>query len=747
MTVYLDRGISRFATLHDTYVQGFAYIERVSSKLASYFKEPVQRGGAKLKQVALTPLNFCAKAAKKGISKTIQLRNRLFGYKENDCFLKSCNPLIKDLQQKIKMSLYSISLSCSLVFDHPFLIAQITSQRDLALLVDKLNNFINTSASPSNLLSKKLEKARKSISEIHNIQVYLTDLEQLYAEELSDKDFVNFQKVLESNQLLQFSIGATLENVGEFLGGKVVEENALLPSSINPTVLTSSFIHQYIGLPVGRLFGFMSSAFGVCYLIENVPFHISQRAKRITQVATLFLLLYAEYYEVNPLSNNLGEICANIFGDLGFYSVGLLFNYLGMWLFGTNERLPDYVAKMTPSMIVYDSGFLLLEKTGLPYLTNFFISFYFSHVAYNFQVYKSAFQGTILKEAIDKEKCEEIVIQKSAVIAREALTAICLDAIYTHLSQHLNIKTVKFCSTYTQSLVTQKVFSQVIERFPPLICAHILPVNALATKFSDKKAMMIDHLLRPLKERCLQVVDEEMREYVDPTLTQIEKNLLELTRGNPQRLTAFFLRSFNDFFTFLNTPEIKLLIQVYNREIRRTLQRSKIEEIDIQPYVDTPDATLPLLHAALQDLHVQQLTPNLSKLLLESIKSLEIENLENLEWNLENSLNEEFSPFFPLILPSSTEDEFSSVMVLNILKKVFLIRTFCMLSFASHEFAEKLAPIRDEDVKMTAVNFANFIFYFRRTASAVKSLTDSLVANLAAYQAAHLSLTDLPFIS
>ena len=284
---------------------------------------------------------------------------------------------------------------------------------------------------------KKLKAANQAISSCFKLNKIHQQIEKLQAEDISTEDFQAYTKSMSRNVLLTTSIGAVVENIGEMGGGYIIDEKiALIPKMYNPAVALGTKVRSFIGEPIGKAMGISIGLTGIYYLLEKLPLmQFSDRRKTI-QIAAILLYLGAEYFQLNPLTNFLQNCCGEIGYDFAFYSVALLFNYIGMYMAGTGESLGSYVRNMTPSMLVYNGVNTVFSAMGLHGISSGVIAFYLSHVAYNFEIYQKLYSGTLVSTCCDPDSIGDGIGEGGVRSMRQALTSMLMQ----NLSARINGK-------------------------------------------------------------------------------------------------------------------------------------------------------------------------------------------------------------------------------------------------------------------------------------------------------------------
>lgn len=369
------------STVHDCYVEAYSGIAFMTNALIDripYLPDCIRSCAGNI--VYKTTEVVC------GVStKVIKCTNWLFGHSQNETCMRSYRLEMQQLISGAKAEVFKLSKACSIVFDKTVIFSSVPNYEQTQELLEKLYLFKENTAffTPP----KKLKAANQAIASCFKLNKVHQQIEKLKKEDISTEDFQAYAKSISRNVLLTTSIGAIIENLGEVGGGYVIdEEMALIPKVYNPAVILGTKVCNFIGKPIGKAIGTSIGLAGIYYLLEKLPLmQLSNRRKTIQAAAILFYL-GAEYFQLNPLTNFLQNYCGQVGYDFAFYSVALLFNYIGMYMAGTGESLGSYVRNMTPSILVYNGVNTLFSLMGLEGISSGVIAFYLSHVAYNFEI-------------------------------------------------------------------------------------------------------------------------------------------------------------------------------------------------------------------------------------------------------------------------------------------------------------------------------------------------------------------------
>ena len=687
MTNLLTGLYNRSAALHNAYVKGFAYLGDGASFVAEKLKKPIQATQKALGKVAGYPLGALSRAAKSSLAKTVALKNRLCGRnrpEENDLALKAFRPEIIELNQKIKESLRTLSLSSSKLFDQPLLVGEIPSRRELQLLAERLTQMRDDrTLSPGHAVN--LEKA---LSECRKLLDYPAEIENLKRRGVTEQDFEHFHKKIANNLIYRFTKDAILENLGEALGGKIVEEGFLLPDAFNPALIASSTLKTKIGLPLGRLAGIFTSVTGVYCLLEKLLSGVSKNTRRTVLTSLLCALVLLECFDLNPVSNFTKEFVGNQLGDFGFYSVSLLFNYAGMLAYGTQESLPDYVRKMTPSMMVYNGSAWMMTRMGTPGIIALPVAFYLSHVAYNSDVYEGFLKGRVLRQTLNTDLVRTSIYSKELVGGRALLTNYLLSAL-AHSS-------------------TDRALAHLIPiNLPPMVSRNQLEQHARPFYASLTNGRNLDdatHLIEMILGQAAEganILSPERREEIDLFLVSKRNEL-------PYCEVSFLVREISDLLARLEDPEVAEIASAFllktlqrvrqtnsgnvhqqNADEWRTLRNRLTEALCDQEGVDL---------SAVTKLIVDQAEPH-----LESWMRTVMNHVEDL-------MDRVIKKLYPLAPSVSKEEEYCSLLLLNILAKVLIARVAYSFQRAEDHLTERLKPLSEEETSTFFKRASHLLF-------------------------------------
>lgn len=436
----------------------------------------------------------------------------------------------------------SLSALCTQIFETDVLFASLPNRGTIAALEIELNALLARNPPP-----ERRDQINEALSQLRQTSEDLNEIERIQGGEITSEDIVRFNSALQENLFFSATLGATLENIGEAAGGIALE---MLPTELNPAVFVSTVLSN-------AATGAVLSHAALSKLLPMIPAHIREKIERLpVRVATTALLTLAYYYFLGPYV-----------GDFGYYSVGLIFNYLGMCAFGTQETLPDYARKMTPSMIVYNGAFLALNFYGAPFAINIPISFYLSHVAYNAEVYKDMIRGRLI--SFPERTFTEGLSRLEVGVARERFVKAYLNKL---LISQAGASLPSELSFPLQALTTAPGFRERL--LAATLQIPTFPLQAL-TRTPDLQGRLTtalfanQHLFSPL----FSSLDEQL-EKLDTALTTLKTRI-----GSPE--FVLLARELNEFFRLMQTPQWERNLAAYKAELMRSVQRSsRVEELD-----------------------------------------------------------------------------------------------------------------------------------------------------------------------
>jgi hypothetical protein len=676
-------------TAHDTYVKGFEYIGSASSWAWSNLRKATSYITSPLKKLVSFPIKTVFSVIRKPINATTHVGNRFFGQRATaPSYLQTFSPEYDSLSLDKKKHCLALSEACSKFLNSPVLIANIKKKENLI----RFRGYL--------LQLKEVENAGLSIEEIDralgetDVLLDILDKEELMgSKEITNEDIKNFLRSVNENLIINFSIASTLENIGENLGGSVLDKISYLPNAINPTLLLSS-VGSMLGSSIGRIIGCTGTVASSLFLINRL-FPKNNRAKKLAcQAGVIGLIALLEAYNINPISNACGNLSTYVIQSLSLYSFNLLFSYIGMLAFNTEESLPEYVEKMTPAMVVYEGAFTLLEASGLNFYPNLLLSFYLSHMAYNSDAYKTMFKGELLEDALSPENLH-------------ALT--------------------EYGETSLLQTTTENISKNAINSFLTLIIGQSL--SSLSLTNIDPETLF----------KQLQSIDafkgvSEQFPFIQ-YLQEVQSNWLKINRPDQHYETSFVTRQFNNFFEIINSPEISDLIAQYKLALVEEIERSDLDSSETYEDLSHPAShqITEISNRLMQEI-VRQTNANetLNPLVLEQLISLINENISaSLFVSPLHEISSEIRKY--VLIPKDDEkSSLCSALITEQLAKGFIFSTVMDLSSLNKEsLQERIKPLNQAEINLF---YKNLVGYFLKTVHYKKSLLRTAFNSLAGSQ-------------
>lgn len=228
---------------------------------------------------------------------------------------------------------------------------------------------------------------------------------------------------------------------------------------------------------------------------------------------------------------------------------------------GTGESLGSYVRNMTPSMLTYIGANTAFEMIGFEGVVAGVLSFYFSHVAYNFELYQGLFRGTLLAESVELDQIGATVNQQQIQSARRAATSMLL----TELSQRM--KGISRNQLNAAAAETVNAAHEILPMAKPLISeASQKGIGKLADQFMQG-VMLGAQQVHGLYAEGL-------------GLEEIDHKLAKIKNGLPYNEIAFFCRESILFFQFLQTPQMRQLLEDHKREFLSAIAQSRPDNLN-----------------------------------------------------------------------------------------------------------------------------------------------------------------------
>ncbi len=560
--------VNGISYLHNFYVAAY---ETVGS-VVSFIRERTPRLPAAIAQSTQRVVSVLRDYSYGKIAHVAQRTNRWLRPNSNQSFLKDLRPEAKEMTAAAEKKCDELSQICSAAFRKEFIFSSIPTLEQLDQLEVQLR------------LLPENEYAQQALIICEELRTIIQEKLAFQETDLSAEDCKALEEELKGNILLRTSFLATLENIGEYLGGALIDESSpILPESLNPAVMTAQQIRNRVASPAGKLLGGALSILGAKYLISKLPLMSLENRRGVIQALLIGLILAAEYLQVNPLSNFIRDSLAQLGYDLSFYSVALLFNYAGMVLGGTTETIGEYVRNMTPSMISYYAALFALESYGAGSFMRNSVALLVSHVAYNFDIYSQALQGKLLEFHCIESVNEQLTsIQKTAIrSSRAQLTALFSNLLLNQLRDALGNADL---DQYVPQELIHNIFN-VLENVPTLEAwierLDLQNENLAAASLIIKTA---NSFFRKLKEPEIQALLENYNRALEAVIENSSIERISEPQQNPQRLKGAELAIIQ---AFLPEPQLAEI-----------LQTQKIDAKDIDSAIDAALAPLsPMLPA------------------------------------------------------------------------------------------------------------------------------------------------------
>lgn len=189
-----------------------------------------------------------------GFSQIIQRTNSALGYPRNRTVLRGFRGEMRELSSRAKQETYALSAACSYAFDRTILLTSTPTVEEIQQITDKLYHLIENP--PPGTSNAQLAEARVGVATCFRLTEIHQEIAELKEQAISPEDFRAFQESISRNQLLGVTIDATVENIGEMLGGQVIDESGgILPADWNPAVALGRKVCDHIARPLGRTAG------------------------------------------------------------------------------------------------------------------------------------------------------------------------------------------------------------------------------------------------------------------------------------------------------------------------------------------------------------------------------------------------------------------------------------------------------------------------------------------------------------
>ena len=678
---------------HDIYVGTYEVLAEASSFLWDRLPAPFPNLQVTARRSIHNGVTTVCTGVCSGFSQIIQRTNSALGYPRNQTVLRDFRGEMKELSSRAKQETYALSAACSYAFDRTILLTSTPTVEEVQQITDKLYQFIETP--PAGTSNAQLAEARVGVATCFRLIEVHQEIIELRDQDISPDDFRAFQESISRNQLLGVTIDATVENIGEMLGGQVIDESGgILPTDWNPAVALGRRVCDHIARPLGRTAGGVLSLTGIYYLLENLPLMSFENHRKKIQAAAILLTLAAEYYQMNPVSNFVQEQAGEHGYDFAFYSVALLFNYLGMYMAGTNESLGSYVRNMTPSMIVYKAVYAALEFSHIGDFTNLMISFYLSHVAYNFDIYSKFSQGLLGRDYDMGAVGEGLNGQEMEAVrsARTQLTAMLMQNLANRIQA---VEQPIQAHQETIQAISHNVFSEGQEE---TIAAWLGTFRHSLTEGREFLAGEGEHFA---------VLNEALQNGEEAIFRLREEYLLD-EKG-------LVIREFNEFCRILDTDLVRGLIDRYKRQLVTVMEQTEIQNIDapIGRSRELEEIRTRIIEELLSDYYDGERRRDLIegiKPFLDSYLTIEHAKLGS---QVEDRANSYMASLYPLIPSPSREEELCSVHMMDMLIKSFAIFSMLRIGSGRVDLVESGAPLERRNYLELLSNISNLTFHTR----------------------------------
>lgn len=688
----MDRIVNCAFLAHDLYVNTYECIGSMASGVLARIPNPFPLVRPALNRLTNRPIEMLYNAIVAGVSRTIQLSNVILRRPRNETMMRALRPEIKGFLEEAKSEITKLSKECSVVFDRTIIFSKIPSEEETQEILDKLLQFKENANYLTDLRKEAAaDRAILACMRLHNIH---EQLEPMRGEEISSRDIEAFQESLGRNVLLTMTVGATVENIGEMVGGAIVDEGSpFISEEWNPAIQLGKIVAEHIGRRAGRLMGVSLGLSGIYYLLSQLPLMRYENQRTMIQVGAMLSMVIIECMHRNPLTNYLEEQMEDLSYDFAFYSVALLFNYIGMCMAGTEEPLGSYVRNMTPSMFVYNGLNFAFEKIGFEGVVAGILSFYLSHVAYNFDLYQGLYKGTLLDQSFELDEIGATANQRQIQSMRRSMTSILLKELSQRM-HHINRAQLNAAIDPTINVAR--------EMFP---IADPLIVEA--------KNQGMDQAAQRFMQAVMEGIprDHEFHEWNQGE--DLEQELGRLKNRLPCSEIAFLFREGIHFFEFLKDPDMKTLLEEHKKEYLNVIAQSKSEDLDggQGPYLPFEESRKRIFKALLEVFYahraeeiVESFRPiwdgekiPIDKALPKEVMDFLVnemhippEGIVHLHriWDpkvpfeidkavlrryIEPRINEQLEKLYPLIPTTSPEDEACSVYMMEMLTRALII--------------------------------------------------------------------------
>ncbi len=720
---------------HETYVSAYEIAANVGSSVWSMISAPFSAGASLLgRGVSYTATTVSDKV----LSAYNHVRGRPVSPIPKTYLERS-----KELIAAIKAKLIPLGKDCSIVFDSALIFSGLPSEQQLIRLQEQLQEIeAETGMSTPTKIIRSLEKAKSACEALLPM---VLELGEICNEELTTEDIKALATEVLENKIVKLAFDATMENVGECIGGELVQEQSLLiPDSINPAVIVGDLLRTTVGRSVGGVLGTAASAYGLNYLLKKIPLGSLENKRTYVTFLAMATLLGLSFYELNPIVNFAQDVLGEQLYNFGFYSTALLFNYMGMAAMGTTETLPDYVRNMTPSMIALKGTELALNTIGSTGTEVFLLSMLVSHVAYNRNLYHSIYQKKVFNDFVDIDKitsesnsCQvrligglfkEITKERALNVAGEAVEPI-----------------VKFTSSILGKVVSFQTVDQITTSLEKVLPGEALPspsseISTLLSFFASPEASGIfDEFKRSILNLYVPLakckaflpnlnhgVKLANRRIAKEVVNRLFENAsleglfdVEMFSGLQNRLEdaipsihqKLIISEISQFFNFMNTQKMQVSMKRLINELREIIKETDIEDTKATPHssVRLEEIKREFIADVLRDYFSETAAQLVSGRFI-----IEIDEVFNLDGGISHLLNSLFSKMYPVFEKLQESDEACLHDTLDLIAKSFILKMSLRLMHLEVEAPSLHQTLENEDILKFIHSFLQFSVGFNK---------------------------------
>lgn len=734
-------------TVHEGYVQTVSLFGRLGGGLWDLIKVPIQAGVNLATRVIGAGLEY-------GADKVCRAYNHVNGHRRGPLSKRRLESVREQLKV-VNLNLGKLSKLCSTVFDRSLIFSGTPTQRQLASLKTKLEakgaefGLLTDSA-----LVNAQDEAVKICDELIPI---MADLEAKFEEELTVEDIKALGSSLYGNIFVQAAVDGTVENVGEALGGMLVEEGSMFVcDSLNPAVGAGRLLQRHVGQPVGKLMGTGLSFAATKALLDRISLGQHEDKRKLITLLSLVGVGALTYFGLNPVVLLMDSLVGGQLYNLGFYSMTLLFSYVGMQAVGTEETLPDYVRKMTPATLAYMGSEVFFDAVGYGGFETLILATFVSHVAFNHEMYSSLFRGTVLKDNID--------VKDLTINASRAQTKLIRDLFVGHLQRGLRENTLKALEA-----PVVRTLGDLTERYVPLpvvsldralsLAEKALPKGALPALRSREMQILSSFIVDPQAQRGIAVlrnileivaapitkckvnldwlkaggrglgemVAEKglraiLRELSDEeiildgfinteVLQKVEELFLQSKENVSQVDLKYFVKELTAFISFLNTGQMRRDLRMVANSFLEMSKKSKLDDPEAQ------EAKKGKYRQQVREFFISQIIGDYVPADAVSIVShrllKEIDQLFELNQELTHLISENLEAVYPLVDLDEAEGQATSE-ALDLFAKAFVIKLALRLIHLESESQSLDSEPDILDMKLLIREARKFIFEFVR---------------------------------